>query len=153
VVVNGEKEEGKKKTKKRRQETGQTYRHRTRMVQIKIQMQVEANHIPTGRDLSRLGLAAMSPGTLVAAEILRVDPVVVVRHEPKVVFTDVLVGAGADTVEHQVREEKVGRCNGQLQGQSHGRGDGGEMHLETGDVRRKLEKCQEADERPLMKRK
>lgn len=100
------------------------------MIEIKVQMQVEPDHIPTGCDLSSLGLVAVSPGALVAAEVGRVDPVVVVRHEPKVVFAHVLVGTGADAVEHQVREEEVSRGNWHLQSQSHGRGNGGEMHLE-----------------------
>ena len=114
-----------------------SYRDRARMIQVKVQVEVEADAVAAGRDLGRLGLAAMSPRALVAAEVGRADPVVVVRHEAKVMLADVLVGASADSVEHQMGEEEVGRGHRGGQSQSSG-GNGGEVHLEGGEVFRGL---------------
>lgn len=102
------------------------------MVDAKVEVEVEADGVAAGGDLGGFGLVAVAPGSLVAAEVGRVDPVVVVGHEAEVVLADVFKGAGADAVEHQVREEEVGGGEGGEHSEGAG-GEGGEVHLEDGE--------------------
>jgi len=106
-----------------------TCRDRTGVIDAEVEVEVESNHILASSDLSCLWLGAMVPGALVAADIVAGENFRGERGlEAVVVLANVLVGAGFDAVEHQMREEEMGRRElGQ-----HGKRavDKGEMHGE-----------------------
>lgn len=79
------------------------------MVDAEVQVEVEANSVLAGRDHGRLGLVAVVPRALVAAEIVAGQEVVVGGHEAVIMLSHIFVRAGPDAVEHQVREEEMGR--------------------------------------------
>jgi hypothetical protein len=78
------------------------------MIYAKVKVQVEADDIAAGCNLGCLGLAAVFPRALVTTEVGAVDEVIVMGVEAKVMLANIFVGASADAVEHQVREEEVG---------------------------------------------
>lgn len=99
------------------------------MVDTRVELGVEADDVLAGRDLGRLGVPTLVPRALVAAEVVVCDEVVVGGHEAIVMLADVLKGLRLDTVEHQVREEEMGR--GERGNESNGsEGEAGEMHSE-----------------------
>jgi hypothetical protein len=103
VLRKGETQQG------RNEEARKTCRDGTRVIDAKVQVKVESDDIFTGGDLSRLGLLAVVPGALVAPEVIAVEDLRSPRGlEAVVMFTDVLIRAGLDSIEHQVREEEVG---------------------------------------------
>jgi hypothetical protein len=80
------------------------------VIDAEVEVEVESNDIFASSDLGCLGLGAMVPGTLVAADVVAGENLRGERGlEAVVVLANVLVGACLDAVEHQMREEEVSR--------------------------------------------